>query len=88
MIYFYITIRTIVIVILMHFCNAMFDWISSRICDSSISHFVEACNTPNLKEIVELHLNGDNHVQNFLFWKYIVGYTVENHVLRLARASL
>ena len=30
-----------------------------------------------------VHLNGDNHIQNFHLWRYIVGYTFGNHVLRL-----
>ena len=30
-----------------------------------------------------VHYNGDNHVQNFHLGKYIVGHTFGNHVLRL-----
>ena len=30
-----------------------------------------------------MHLNGDNHIQNFHLGRYIVGYTFGNHVLRL-----
>ena len=30
-----------------------------------------------------VHLNGDNHIQNFHLGRYIVGYTFGNHVLRL-----
>ena len=30
-----------------------------------------------------VHKNRDNHIQNFHFGMYIIGYTFENHVLRL-----
>ena len=30
-----------------------------------------------------VHLNGDNHIQNFHLGRYIVGYMFGNHVLRL-----
>ena len=33
-----------------------------------------------LEETTEVHLNGDNHVQNFHLGRYIVGYTVGKFV--------
>ena len=35
---------------------------------------------PIWEETVEVHLNGDNYIQNFQLGRYIVGYTFWNHV--------
>ena len=32
---------------------------------------------------MEVHCNGDNHIQNFNLGRYIIRYTFVNHVLRL-----
>ena len=40
-----------------------------------------ACNAPIQEETAEVHLNWDNHIQNFHMGRYIIGYTVGKHVL-------
>ena len=30
-----------------------------------------------------MHQKGDNCIQNFHLWRYIIGYTFGNHILRL-----
>ena len=43
----------------------------------------EACNVSIWEETVEVHLNVDNHIQDYHLERYIVGYTFGNHVLQL-----
>ena len=42
-----------------------------------------ACNDPIGDESAEMNENGDNHIQNIHLGRYIIGYTVGNHVLQL-----
>ena len=61
--------------------NSLTPLIASPSLDD-IRHYA-ACNAPIWDETAEVHFNGDNHIQNFNLWRYIVGYTLGIQILRL-----